>query len=243
MDLLSPEILAGIDNPAAVAGFLAAVVVGIASSVHCFAMCGPLACSGLATFRNGDNGQAAKRKRRAITAAYQLGRLGSYSLVGALLGLVGASVSSLLSFSIRPYLPWVMAATLVVTALELGKKLPSIPGLGRAFALLGRLTAKLSPIARSATIGALTPLLPCGLLYGISAAALATGAAGSGALVMGGFALGSGPALLLAQIGLGTRRLPPLARGIIQRGIPLVAAAVLVYRAIGSMGGEPPACH
>ncbi|AKU92981.1 sulfite exporter TauE/SafE family protein [Vulgatibacter incomptus] len=238
MDLFSPDIRAAIDNPAAAVGFLAAAVVGIAGSLHCFLMCGPLACSGLATLRNEN-----RAERRARVAAYQGGRLAAYTAVGALLGALGGGIASLVSIPVRQILPWVMAATLVATALELGKKLPAIPGVGKILGVVGRASAGFPPVARSAVIGALTPLLPCGLLYGISAAALATGSAGGGALVMGGFALGSGPALLLAQAGMG-RRLPNFARVGLQRGVPLVAAAVLVYRAVQAGGADgAPSCH
>jgi len=237
MDWFSPDVRAALDNPAAAIGFGAAAIVGIASSVHCFAMCGPLACSGLVTLRDRE-----PHSRRMAVWAYQLGRLSSYTLVGLLLGAVGGGISLAISRSIQPYLPWAMAATLVIVALDLGKKFPAVPGLGRVVRALGRPLARLSPVARSGAMGAITPLLPCGLLYGISAAALATGSAGGGALVMGGFALGSGPALLLAQAGMG-RRLPGAARVVVQRGIPLVAAAILIYRAI-STGGDPGgSCH
>lgn len=237
MDWLSPEIQAALDNPAAAIGFGAAAIVGIASSVHCFAMCGPLACSGLGGLR-----KSSPRERRAAVWSYQLGRLGAYTLVGSLLGALGAGISLAISTSIRPYLPWAMAATLVIVALDLGKRFPAIPGVGKVIAKLGRPIAKLSPVARSGALGALTPLLPCGLLYGISAAALATGSAGGGALVMGGFALGSGPALLLAQAGMG-RNLPGALRIAVQRGIPLAAAAILIYRAIGTSGAGAGTCH
>jgi len=237
MDWFSPEVRAALDNPAAAIGFGAAAIVGIASSIHCFAMCGPLACSGLVTLRD-----RAPRVRRAAVWAYQVGRLSSYTLVGLLLGALGGGISLAISRSIRPYLPWAMAAALVIVALDLGKKFPAIPGLGRVVRVLGRPLSKLSPVARSGAMGALTPLLPCGLLYGVSAAALATGSAAGGALVMSGFALGSGPALLLAQAGMG-RNLPAAARVVVQRGIPLVAAAVLIYRAVAAAGSHGASCH
>lgn len=237
MDWFSPDVRAALDNPAAAIGFGAAAIVGIASSVHCFAMCGPLACSGLVTLRDRE-----PHTRRMAVWAYQLGRLSSYTLVGLLLGAVGGGISLAISRSIQPYLPWAMAATLVIVALDLGKKFPAIPGLGRVVRAMGRPLARLSPVARSGAMGAITPLLPCGLLYGISAAALATGSAGGGALVMGGFALGSAPALLLAQAGMG-RRLPGAARIVVQRGIPLVAAAILIYRAIGAGDDPGGSCH
>ncbi|HWV38018.1 MAG TPA: sulfite exporter TauE/SafE family protein [Vulgatibacter sp.] len=237
MDWFSPEVQAALDNPAAAIGFGAAAIVGIASSVHCFAMCGPLACSGLVTLRDRD-----PHTRRMAVWAYQLGRLSAYTAVGLLLGAAGAGISLAISRSIQPYLPWAMAATLVIVALDLGKKFPAVPGVGRVVRALGRPLARLSPVARSGAMGAITPLLPCGLLYGISAAALATGSATGGALVMGGFALGSGPALLLAQAGMG-RRLPGAARILVQRGIPLAAAAILVYRAVSAGGVDGASCH
>ena len=233
MDAFFGDIGHLVDNPAAVGGFLAAAAVGIASSFHCFLMCGPLACAGLAGMT---------RKARPIVA-YHLGRTGGYAIVGAFLGAVGGGISSALPISLQRFFPWVMAAALVLSAFDLGKKLPAIPGLGRLVARIGRLSAGADPVVRSASIGALTPLLPCGLLYGIYAAALSSGSWWSGLLVMLGFALGSGPALLLAQgpMGLLSRLPRPVAVGI-RRGLPLVAAAGLVYRAI-FISPETPSCH
>lgn len=235
--LFSPEIHQALANPAAAVGFVAAAVVGVASSLHCFLMCGPLSCAGFV-------GRTASRRSRwkAITA-YQLGRIAAYTFVTALLGAVGGAAASVLAVQIRPWLPWVMAAVLVATAFELGKKLPSIPGLRSVAAWLGRLSAPLSPTARSGVIGALTPLLPCGLLYGILAAAILSGSVGGGALVGLGFSLGSAPALLAAQVQTGwLRKLPRLPMLVIQRGVPLAAAAMIVYRALAVQTGGG-SCH
>ena len=46
---------------------LAALAAGLATSVHCTAMCGPLACA-----------------LRVRPAEYHLGRLGSYTIVGGI---------------------------------------------------------------------------------------------------------------------------------------------------------------
>lgn len=236
MSLFSPEIAEALHNPAAVVGFVAAVVVGLASSLHCFLMCGPLSCAALV-------GRTVSRPDRwKAIGAYQGGRLAAYTAVGGLLGAVGGAAASALTLQVRPWLPWVMAAVLVATALDLGKKLPAIPGLRRLSSVLGRASARLSPVARSGAIGALTPLLPCGLLYGILAASLLAGSAGGGALVTFGFALGSAPALLLAQSQAGLlRKLPRGAAQIVQRGVPLVAAAVIVYRTVALQSGA--SCH
>lgn len=233
MDAFHSILHGAMGNPAAATGFVAAAAVGIASSFHCFLMCGPLACAGLGKMT----------KKASPIVAYHLGRTSAYALVGAILGAVGGSVSSALPFSIQRFFPWAMATALILSAFDLGKKLPAIPVLGRIVGRLGRLSAGADPTVRSAAIGALTPLLPCGLLYGIYAAALASGSAGVGTLVMLGFALGSGPALLLAQGPMGL--LSRLPRGVavgIRRGLPLVAAAGLILRAL-FVSPEDPHCH
>lgn len=235
--LFSPQIVDALANPAAAVGFVAAAVVGVASSLHCFLMCGPLSCAGLV-------GRTVSRRSRwkAITS-YQLGRIASYTFVTALLGAAGGAAASVLAVQIRPYLPWVMAAVLVATAFDLGKKLPGIPGLRSVAAWLGRLSAPLSAPARSGVIGALTPLLPCGLLYGILAASILSGSAAGGAAVGFGFSLGSAPALLAAQLQTGwMRKLPRWSALVIQRGVPLAAAAMIVYRAISLQAGGD-SCH
>jgi hypothetical protein len=91
-------------------------------------------------------------------------------------------------------------------------------------------------------VGAITPLLPCGLLYGVFAAAFAAGSFGGGALLLGAFAAGGAPALLLAQLPGGLmRKLRGTPALIIQKAVPLVAAAVITYRALMTSSGH--SCH
>ncbi len=222
-------------TPVVVAGTAGALVVGLTGSVHCLLMCGPLACAGLP-------GVKGPEKWRAVLA-YQSARVGAYALMGGLLGALGGGVTQALAVSTRPYLPWVMAAALVASALELGKRLRPLPGLSHVAGAITRTNAKFSLLSRSGAMGAVTPLLPCGLLYGVYAAALASSSFGGGALLMGAFALGGLPALLGAQLqtGLWQRQLR-LATFVLKRAVPLVAAAVLLYRAVG-VGAGQPSCH
>ncbi|MRI91426.1 sulfite exporter TauE/SafE family protein [Aggregicoccus sp. 17bor-14] len=215
------------------AGAAGALMVGVTGSVHCLLMCGPLACASLPTV------QRAGRTR--AMAAYQAGRVLAYASMGALLGALGGGVTRALAVSTRPYLPWLMAAALVASALELGKRLRPLPRLSRLASGLARVGAKFSPALRAGAMGALTPLLPCGLLYGVYLAALAAGSVGGGALVMGAFALGGLPALLGAQLqaGLWQRGGPKLAGFVLRRAVPLLAAVVLVVRAVVTKGR----CH
>lgn len=210
-----------------IAGAAGALMVGITGSVHCLLMCGPLACATLP-------GLDGSTRVRAI-AGYQGGRLLAYALVGGALGALGGGVALALSVSTRPYLPWVMAAALVASALELGKKLRPLPGIAHVSRCVGRVSARFSPPLRASALGAITPLLPCGLLYGVLAAALASGSFLDGALITFAFAAGALPALLAAQVQSGLwRSRKPIVSFVFQRAVPLAAAAVLVYRAVNT---------
>ncbi|WP_224364483.1 sulfite exporter TauE/SafE family protein [Hyalangium versicolor] len=221
-------------SPAVLTGALGAFTVGLTGSVHCLMMCGPLACAALPSVPG--------PQRRKAVLAYQGGRITAYAALGGALGALGSGVARTLDVSVHPALPWLMAAALVASALELGKRLRPLPGLSHLVGALSRVSAKFSFTGRAGAMGALTPLLPCGLLYGVFAAALASGSFTGGALLLGAFALGGLPALLGAQLQTGLwRHRPVLATFLLQRALPLAAATVLVFRALGTP--DKPSCH
>ncbi|MFN7131913.1 MAG: sulfite exporter TauE/SafE family protein, partial [Myxococcales bacterium] len=159
---------------------------------------------------------------------------------GGALGAAGGTFADVLAVSTRPFLPWLMAAALALPALGLDKRLGRLPLVGTAAAGAARISAKFSETARSAAMGALTPLLPCGLLYGIFVAALVSGSFATGALVLASFALGAVPALLAAQLHVRLlSRLPGRLDFVLKRVVPLAAAAVMVWRGVKT----PNACH
>jgi sulfite exporter TauE/SafE len=127
---------------------LAALVAGLATSVHCTAMCGPLACA-----------------MRVRPAEYHATRFISYTLAGALCGTLGQAVAGILQGSTARIVPWVFVAVLVMLGFGLEKKIPQ-----------PRFIANLLLRARlNRTLGWLTPLLPCGPLWlMLGAAALGT---------------------------------------------------------------------
>lgn len=207
----------------AFAGSASALVAGATGSLHCALMCGPLACAGLPT--SGPD-------RRRAAAAWHLGRIVAYTLVGLLLGALGRGVSQGLMVSVQPVLPWVMALGLVITALDLAKHVRPLPGVASLSRALARTGAPLSPPARSFLLGAATPFLPCGLLYGLFLAAIATGSAWGGAAVLGAFSLGALPALGAVQLGARRLSLSPRMALVARRVVPLLAAVMLVARAL-----------
>jgi sulfite exporter TauE/SafE len=90
-------------------------------------------------------------------------------------------------------------------------------------------------------MGALTPFLPCGLLYGMFLAAIATGTPLGGALVMLAFSLGAVPALAAVQFGTSRVGQRPRVALVARRVVPLVAAGVLIVRALTARSA-PPQC-
>jgi sulfite exporter TauE/SafE len=230
--LLGSASLAGI-------GAAAAFTTGLVGSGHCALMCGPLACAG----EPRDLGA-----RRRSAGAWQLGRLAAYAGVGALLGTFGHAVLTALSGRAMRALPWAMAAGLVLSALEVGRSVPTLPGIARISRRLVRTGAKFSPPVRAVLRGAATPFLPCGLLYGAFVMAAAAGSLVGGATIMTAFGLGALPALAAVQAfvpaGLGRLGRSPRVAALSRRAIPLLAAAVIVWRAVaaGAATGAPH-CH
>lgn len=225
-------------------GAAAGLVAGLASSAHCGAMCGPLACAAGApplTPPPGRGARSARRWRQAL--AYHVARVTAYGALGATAGLLGDSVARAL-LQMMPVLPWLMAALLIAAGLGLGHRLPVPRALRRALSAWMRRSAKFSPVVRSGAIGAATPLLPCATLYGLVLAATASGSSLAGTGLMASFALGATPALAVVQAHAPALRRYPRVAMWVQRAVPLLAAAVLIWRAVsGGVSGAPPSCH
>src|SRR3954453_21289998 len=126
--------------------------------------------------------------------AFQFGRVLGFTLFGGLLGLLGSS----LSVSGRP-LAFFMILVAVVMGL-VGVQLTHVsPRLGGGLTLPPLLATKLGldrvdggyVDARAALLGAGSFLLPCGFTQAVQVYALSTGDPIRGALIMGGFALGT----------------------------------------------------
>lgn len=213
-------------------GVVAALTAGVLGSGHCAVMCGPLACVSL----DRDPGQRARRAR-----AWQAGRLLAYASLGAVLGTFGRGVARALASTAGAALPWIMVAGLALMAFEVGKRARRLPGLARISRALFGIGEKLTPIGGAAVRGAATAFLPCGLLYGAFIMAVGAGSAGGGALTMVAFGAGGVPALAFVQTQ--SRRLAnhPRAQQAARRLIPLVAAALIVWRTLATHAGH--ACH
>ena len=173
---------------------LSAVLMGLAGTPHCLAMCGA-ACSAASA-----GGQPTR------LMAFHAGRLVAYALAGAV---AAASVGSLAALgqavgALRPLWTLVHVAALALGLFLLwqGRQPGWMERLGRARANVvahrpGERWQAMRGPARSAGIGLAWVAWPCGLLQSALLVAALANSPAAGALVMGGFATASAAGLVL----------------------------------------------
>lgn len=203
--------------------YFAAFAIGLFGGVHCLGMCGGL-ISALGFTRQ------ANQQGFTILLAYNLGRISSYAMAGALVGGFGAATLSLIGLHTAQQLLYFLAALFMI-ALGL-----YLAGIWRGVARLERIGSlfwpKLEPLSRrfipiksplqALPFGMIWGWLPCGLVYTILIWSLSAGSALNGLLLMLAFGLGTLPNLLL--MGVAASRLNQLTR---QPTIRLVAGLVV----------------
>jgi len=206
-------------------GLWSAFLIGLVGSVHCAGMCGPLV---LALPTTG-NSRAAYLTGRAI---YNLGRIASYCLLGAVFGLLGKSLA--LAGAQR----WASlgAGIAILAALAASSRY----GLGwPATKAVAWLKASFSSLLRKRSLpalfllGILNGMLPCGLVYVAGTSAVALGGLTSAIVYMFAFGLGTLPMML--GLGLAGKNLQSALRFRFQKLIPLclvMLAALLIFRGL-----------
>jgi len=171
---------------------LAGLAFGFLGSAHCVGMCGPLALS----LPGADRLPGRFLLDRLL---YNLGRGLTYTLLGGLVGLVGRGVSFAgwqqgLSVGIGTLMLLVAAVPWMARQVRRVEQAPS--------AVLRRITTPMSTLYQSGgpaamlVIGLLNGLLPCGFVYAALGTAVTTGGVLPSMAFMGGFGLGTGPAML-----------------------------------------------
>ena len=221
-----------------------AFLTGFLSSLHCAGMCGPLV---LAYSSQSGNRNPFSPRMLLSHLFYNGGRILSYGFVGAVMGFIGGSVGTLRGvgfwFSGIAGLATIGFGMFVLRGAPLlplgetrdrgdGKK--SIVGtfLGLYRASFGGLIAR-NTFESKFYVGLLTPLLPCGLLYGMLMRSAGTESAMEGGLIMVAFGLGIVPSLIAAGIlgsflGSTTRRWADRVAAITL----MIMGASLVWRAV-----------
>lgn len=225
-------------------------MIGLLGGVHCVGMCGGIVSALSVAAQPAPKAFPAAVLSRAGTSAldgslkvfaYNLGRISSYSMAGAIAGgvagLAGSGIGTLSRISsvqIAGY--WLANLMLIVLGLYL---MGAWNGLSRLESLGQALWCRIQPItryflpmdtpAKALALGGLWGWLPCGMVYSVLLTAMLTGSALSGALVMLAFGLGTLPNLLM--IGLLGSRMQRWSR---RRSVRL--AAGLLVLAFGVLG-------
>ena len=182
--------------------FLAAFLIGLSGGAHCFGMCGGIV--GALTLGLPMTPGQPWRGRLPLLLTYNLGRLLSYMIAGALAGGVGAWTTHLVAvYQVQLTLQLLAGGFMIVLGLYLAGWWSGLTRLERAG---GRLWRRIEPLGRrwlpvrtpgqALGIGLIWGWLPCGLVYSVLVWAIGAGGALNGAALMLCFGLGTLPALL-----------------------------------------------
>jgi uncharacterized protein len=211
-------------------GILSAAVIGLLGSLHCLGMCGPIALA-LPVEPGGKVSMVIGR------LLYNLGRIISYALLGALFGIVGQPLhlggyQQGLSIGLG-----VVILLMVFIPARYTQKTGRLLGLDKIFNLVNRFWG---PIFRNPSksarlsVGILNGFLPCGFVYVGLAGAFATGGVWQGAAYMALFGLGTVPMMLTLSLignnfGMALRRVVP-------KALPAAATFIAVLFILRGMG-------
>lgn len=184
------------------ASMAAMFVAGLLGSVHCVGMCGGIV--GALTAGIDPARRQSGWRMLPFQSAYNLGRITSYMVAGAIAGAVGQGTLGILVPHKTVFVGHLVSAGFLI-AMGL-----YLAGWWRGLAILERLGSKIwiriEPFGRrllpvrtprgALVLGLLWGWLPCGLVYSALAWSFASGGAGQGALVMLAFGAGTLPTLL-----------------------------------------------
>jgi len=218
---------------------VAVLIASLLGSTHCAGMCGAFVLFAVADSTEPPNPW---RSRVALNAAYNMGRLVTYALLGAAAGMLGAAMDlggSMVGVQrvAAAFAGGLMICFGLVALLRArGVKLRRMPLPGVLTTMLAgghRAVADAPPLARAWTVGLLTTLLPCGWLYAFAVTAAGTAHPLYGAATMAVFWVGTLP--ILAGVGLGAQAMT----GRLRSRLPVLTSILLVvvgtYTVLGRM--------
>ena len=234
----------------------AALVAGLAASGHCAGMCGGIA--GALAMRSRDGSTAA---RLGTALAYNLSRVTSYAVAGAIAGFLGSTLLKAvnvaplsLAFRVLAGLIMLAAAGRLLFGWRFLDPLEAAgSGLWRRIAPWAGKQGRTGGIGGAIGLGLAWGWLPCGMTYSMLLLAATTAGAASGAAVMVAFGVGTLPSMVTAtvafdRIARGLSRRASLRRiaGALLLAFGLWTAGYALYHALGHGGahaghGQAPA--
>ncbi len=186
--------------------YFAAFLVGLLGGVHCVGMCGGIV--GALSFGLPEHARGRFSALLPYLINYNLGRLFSYTVAGALLGGVGALAANLVALhQAQSVLQVIAGLFMIAMGLYLGgwwfgmNKLERLGGkLWRYIEPVGRRLLPVQKPSQALVMGLVWGWLPCGLVYSALIWAISAGSAVKGGLLLLCFGLGTLPNLLAMGI-------------------------------------------
>ncbi len=177
---------------------IAAFMIGLLGSTHCIGMCGGLV-SALSL------SEAGRQGGWFFHLLYNLGRISTYTFIGAVVGWLGSALAYTDRFKMvtRSLL---IGSDVFVILVGLGtaglftwinvSKL-DFPGPMKVMTLAVAGLRRLPPAISALPLGLLFGFIPCGYLYAVAITAAQSASVATGALMLFAFGLGTAPSLLL----------------------------------------------
>lgn len=216
--------------------FVLVLLTGISGSLHCVGMCGGLVMA--STHNMKTNG------------LYQFGRLLGYLILGFFAGTIGSYIKEFLGEKLSLILPALAIGLLFISyALKsFNFKSPiTLPKLLKlnTKGLFSRAMFLKSAYMKSFSVGFLSMLLPCGLLYGVAMAVGALQSPYLGMLAMSFFWLGTLPGLAFAPSVIKKVFKPialkyPKSTSLVFLSIGILTISVRIYNVYGQQAAS---CH
>lgn len=227
-------------------------LAGVAGSLHCIGMCGPILSAIAALPRQAEltiEGRSASASAGRVAGAardllwYHAGRISTYAMLGALAGLLGGRIRDALWLArLQDRLGLAAGALVVMLAVVLliwpttrcggvfeSSRAPR--ALAGVLGFLRALASQATPAARY-LLGAMMGFLPCGLVYLMLAAVATTGHPLSAAAGMIAFGLGTVPALTAVVLAVRLIPIPWRRHGHRAAGaIAVIVGSVFLWRA------------
>lgn len=183
--------------------YFAAFIVGLMGGVHCLGMCG-----GIVTAFSFNSSSQTKLHFLRLTStqiSYNLGRISSYTLIGFIAGLLGATLNSFFDYqAIQTTLGIIAGLFMIAIGFYLAgwwlgvAKVETIgKPIWRYLEPLGRHFIPIKTSWQALLLGLIWGWLPCGLVYSVLLWPVASSNPWDGALIMLCFGLGTLPNLLL----------------------------------------------
>jgi uncharacterized protein len=227
-----------------IAPFSAVLLASLLGSTHCAGMCGGFLAIAVAPPLEASRTPLSRptwSQRSSLLAAYNVGRLITYSVLGLLAGAIGSAVDlggraiGLQRAAAVSAGVFILVFGLIAVLRHLNipiRRTPIPPALQRIAIAAHRAADRLPPFVRALTIGLLTTLLPCGWLWAFVVTAAGTGSIILGPAVMAVFWLGTLP--VMVGLGVGVQTLA----GRLGPRLPLITSLLLVAAGIYTVSGR-----